>query len=222
MQIQMQTKILMQMRIRLKDNVRQILWGDDSESDAVIYSLYSDICARRRSKDELKAILRHFHVVGSQMDTIFSLQEQIPADDPVEKIYINLADDTDSEYYLKFGRRLMPSFNSFQTALDLHQDRRLGFDQLLSVAQDLLTNFEFTRDELEWSIDDLVRRKILSFETVEAILPKLKEHGMIHELFSLSMIPKAAVTQVGGRVYELEGTFEPWVPELIDYTHDYR
>ncbi|MEZ4871520.1 MAG: hypothetical protein R2827_04575 [Bdellovibrionales bacterium] len=71
-------------------------------------------------------------------------------------------------------------------------------------------------------IDDLVRRKILSFETIESVLPKLKENGVIHSLFDLSLVPKAATTQVGGRVYELEGTFEPWVPPLIDYTHDYR
>ena len=221
-QVGYKLQALLQMRLRLKENVRQILWGDDSESDAVIYSLYSDICARRREKEELVAILQHFHVVGSQMDTIFDLQSQIPINDPVEKIYINLADDTDSEYYLKFGRRLMPSFNSFQTALDLHQDGRLGFDQLLSVAQDMMVNFEFTRDEFEWSIDDLVRRKILSSEVVDRVLPQLKEHGIIHKLFNLSMTPKPAVTRVDGRVYELEGTYEPWVPPHIDYTHDYR
>src|SRR5207249_3081931 len=32
---------LLELRVGLRSDVQQILWGDDSESDAVIYSLYS-------------------------------------------------------------------------------------------------------------------------------------------------------------------------------------
>lgn len=213
---------LMQLRLRLGTNVRQILWGDDSETDAVIYSLYSDICSRRIDEKSLVKILRYFHVVGTQVDAILELQSRLPVHDPVEKVYINLAVDTDSEYYLKFGRRLMASFNSVQTALDLFQDGRIGVEQVVDVTTDLETNFEFTTDEVEWSIDELVKRQILAEETIKEVIPVLKSHGLIHHQFELSMSPKPVVQRVQGRVYELEGSFEPWVPEHIDYMHDYR
>lgn len=62
--------------------------------------------------------------MGNQVDTILRLREDIPEQDPVEKIYINLAADTDADYYLKFGRRILPTYNTFQLALDLHQISR--------------------------------------------------------------------------------------------------
>ena len=55
----------------------------------------------------------------------------------------------------------MASFNSVQTALDLFQDGRIGVEQVVDVTTDLETNFGFTTDEVEWSIDELVKRQIL-------------------------------------------------------------
>jgi len=221
-QVGYKLQALMQMRLLLYEDVRQILWGDDSESDVIIYCLYSDICTRRLSQGELEKTLKAFHVTGQQLQTIFELQEQVPKQDPVEKIYINLAEDTDSEYYLKFGRRTLPTFNTFQAALDLFQDGRLNDDHVISVAQDLKITFGFSSEELEKSFDDLVRRKSLAEASVAQILPRLKAEGILNPHFELSLTPKVIVEQVGDRVYGLEGNFEPWVPERIDYLHNYR
>jgi len=221
-QVGYKIQALLQLRTRNKDDVRQILWGDDSESDAIIYSLYSDICARRWSEKELHEILSNLHVTGAQADTILDLQEQIPAQDPVEKIYINLAVDTDPEYYLKFGRRVVPTTNTFQAAVDLFQDRRLNSDSVVRVAQDMIMNFGFTHEELENSFDSLVRRQLISDQTVSEILPLLKSQGLFAPDFEPSLEPARVAVQVGDRVYGLEGAHEPWVPEHIDYLHEFR
>ena len=221
-QVGFKVQALLQLRTRLREDVRQVLWGDDSESDAIIYSLYSDICARRWSEKELLAILRGLHVIGEQTDTILDLQDRIPKGDPVEKIYINLATDTDPEYYLKFGRRTVATYNTFQAALDLLQDGRLVEDQVIRVAQDMVMNYGFTNDELQSSFDNLVRRQLLSFECVEKTLPLLKSHGLFDSDFVPSIEPKRVETRVGKRVYMLEGIHESWVPDHIDYLHDFR
>jgi hypothetical protein len=184
--------------------------------------LYSDICAQRLGFDEIKSILKYFHVTGNQVDTILNLAKSIPKSDPVEKIYINLEIDTDAEYYIKFGRRILPTYNSFQTALDLFQDGRLLKKHVASVAERLLTGYEFTTDELETSFDDLVRRQVLAEDTVNEILPYLQEANIIHKEYCPSLSPKKIQTRVDGKVYELEGHFEPWVPEHIEYMHNYR
>jgi hypothetical protein len=221
-QVGFKLQSLLQLRTRLKDDVRQVLWGDDSESDAVIYSLYSDVCARRWSEKELLSILRGLHVVGEQTDTILDLQDRIPVGDPVEKIYINLATDTDSDYYLKFGRRTVPTSNSFQAALDLLQDGRLTHDQVVRVAQDMMTNYGFTSEELESSFDHMVRRQILGEPCVREVLPILKSQGFFAPDFAPSIDPRAVVVQEGKRVYALEGVHEPWVPEHTDYLRELR
>lgn len=221
-QIGFKLQALMQLRLKLKSDVRQILWGDDSESDAIIYSLYSDICARRWSEKDLLNILRNLHVVGEQTDIILDLQSQIPAHDPVDKIYINLATDTDPEYYLKFGRRLMPTYNTLQAALDLLQDQRLQVEQVIRVAQDMIMNYGFTKEELEFSIDNMVRRHLLSDVALESVLPDLKLAKLISEDFVPSLEPRKIVTQEGNRVFALEGVLDPWVPDRIEYLADFR
>jgi hypothetical protein len=221
-QVGFKLQSLLQLRARLKDDVRQILWGDDSESDAIIYSLYADICGRRWTEKELQSILRGLHVIGNQADTILDLQERIAPGDPVEKIYINLATDTDPEYYLKFGRRVVPTHNSFQAALDLHQDGHLSEEQVVRVAEDMLMNFGFTADELQSSFDNMIRRRILGLECVNELLPLLISKGLFAPDFAPSIEPKSIAEKVGKRVYSLEGVHEPWLPESIDYLTESR
>lgn len=221
-QVGFKLQALLQLRLHLSENVRQILWGDDSEMDAVIYSLYSDLCSRRLTENEARQILKHFKVTGLQVETILKLLEAIPQQDPVEKIYINLAADTDAEYYLKFGRRIVPTYNTFQVALDLFQDNRLGGPQVVKIAKDLVQNFSFGVDELENALEELVKRPLLADKTVENILPILKENRLLRQDFVLTTPAKGVVSSVGPRIFELEGVTEPWVPDHVDYLRDDR
>ena len=213
---------LLQLRKYLGEGCKQTLWGDDSENDSVIYSLYSDICANRLTGTELGTVLKFFHVTGEQLDCILKLQKEIPVGDPVEKIYINLEDDTDYEYYLKFGRRVLPTYNSFQTALDLFQDSRVKEEDIVHLGHYLNEKYDYTCDEFEKNIDDLVRRGVLGESTMNKILPHLISSGLINKNFEFSIDPKKIINKVNGRVFELEGAMDPWVPEKIDYLHDYR
>lgn len=221
-QVGFKVQALLQLRTRLKEDVRQVLWGDDSESDAIIYSLYSDICARRWTEKQLIEILSRLHVIGEQTETILDLQDQIPVHDPVEKIYINLATDTDPEYYLKFGRRCVPTTNSLQASLDLFQDGRLSVARVLEVAKDMRENYGITRAEMEASVDGLVRRQVLGRPAVQAILPELASHDFVSKDFRTSVEPRPIEESQDGRVYRLEGTHEPWIPDGIDYLHESR
>jgi hypothetical protein len=221
-QVGFKVQALLQLRTRLKEDVRQVLWGDDSESDAIIYSLYSDICARRWTEKQLIEILSRLHVIGEQTETILDLQDQIPVHDPVEKIYINLATDTDPEYYLKFGRRCVPTTNSLQASLDLFQDGRLSVARVLEVAKDMRENYGITRAEMEASVDGLVRRQVLGRSAVQAILPELASHDFVSRDFRTSVDPRPIEESQDGRVYRLEGTHEPWIPDGIDYLHESR
>ncbi len=213
---------LLQMRVLLQENVHIIMFGDDGESDAIIYSLFSDICARRLDTSELRKILNALYVLDAQVDTIFHLQEQIPNHDPVEKIYINLVDDTDADYYLKFGRRTLPTANSFQAALDLCQDDRLDFEHVLFIATSLIQQYGYTKEEIEKSLDDMIRREKLGAPLCEKLIPFLIEHELLSPDFTPSVPPKAVQETRGNTVIGLEGTFDPWVPDRIDYLHDYR
>ena len=221
-QVGYKVQALLQLRLSMSENLKQVMWGDDSEADAIIYSLYSDICMRRHSTSDLRELLRALHVTGKQLDVILDLQSQIPISDPIEKIYINLADDTDPEYYLKFGRRLVATTSTFQASLDLCQDGRLSPDQVVKVGQDLTMNYGFSRDELRSGLDDLVRRQILGAETLEEVLPYLQKAELLPEDFCPSVGPVQIHKASGLIDHERDEATEPWIPERIDYLHDYR
>lgn len=213
---------LLQLRKKLKDQVKQVCWGDDSEADAVIYNLYSDICARRLGPQDLRTTLKALSVTNDQIDTILLLQSQVPENDPVEKIYINLAIDTDPDYYLKFGRRTVPTYNTFQVSCDLFQDGRLPLEGVFTVAQDMIFNYGFTPEELVRSFDDLIRRRVLGETCVQKMTEFLSSQGLFPTGFLPSCQPAKEKHVENGKIYELEGHFEPWVPPRIDYLHDYR
>jgi hypothetical protein len=213
---------LLELRACLDDSVRLILFGDDGESDANIYSLFSDICARRINSSEIRRILNHFYVLDSQVDFILRLQELCPSNDPVEKIYINLAEDTDADYYLKFGRRTFPTYNALQTAVDLFQDQRLQIDHVLRVGRKLLDTYQYSTEELEKSLDELIRRNRLASETWEALNSPLQEAGLISKEHKPSVPAKAIQERMGTTVVNMEGSFDPWIVEQVDYLHEYR
>lgn len=221
-QVGYKIQALLQLRLRLHQDVRQIFWGDDSESDAIIYNLYSDICSRRLSETDIRDVLRGFFVTGEQVDRILDLQASIPAKDPVEKIYINLAADTDADWYLKFGRRTVPTSNYFQVAVDLFQDQRLTADGVFDIAQDMIFNYNFTPEELVRAFDDLLRRHIVGKDCFDKLTAHLIDRGIMPTSYKPRFQAAKETRIEEGRVYELEGQFEPWVPDRIDYLHEYR
>ena len=205
---------LMQLRSYLSDQASMVLFGDDGESDSIIYCLFSDICARRINSEEIRKLLTHFSVLDEQIDQILRLQELTPAHDPVKKIYINLAEDTDADYYLKFGRRCLPTYNSFQVALDLFQDGFLLPKYASQVAMALLKRYDFTLEEIERSLDDMIRRQRLSSESLALLMPALTSQALLRQDYSPSIPPRTAA--------EIESSFDPWVVDRIEYMKDYR
>ena len=213
-QIGFKLQALLQLRLKLKEDVKQILWGDDSESDALIYSLYSDICADRIQGDELTRVLESLNVLPPQIKTILNLKDDLPINDPVQRIYINLAADTDPDYYIKFGSRTLPTYNSFQIALDLFQDELIKEPALLSIAQVLISSYSFSKEEIFWTVEDLIQRQVLKKDKIEKIVSLLKDHGIFLPHFQFTIKTK--------KTLEINEPLVEWIPQRIDYLNDYR
>ncbi|MDZ4676087.1 MAG: phosphatase domain-containing protein [Oligoflexia bacterium] len=220
-QVGYKVQALLELRVYLKKSVKMVLFGDDSESDAVVYSLFSDICKRRLKHVEILSILEALYVLPQQRQRIMELQALVPEEDPVEKIYINLVADTDPDYYSKFGRRVLATFTTFQAALDLCQDGRIDDESLLMVARDMINNYSFTPEELAKSFEDLHKRDFLRNETQNRLIPHLKENGFLPSNFASSIHPVKTLQKIGEKILGLN-IEDPWVPDHIDYLNDFR
>lgn len=210
---------LMEVRLLLSGDCKMICWGDDSESDATIYSLFSDICSHRLTDREVKSILVDFNIPDDQIDLIIELRDQKENFDPLERVYINLAVDTDPEYYRRYGRRLMAVDNTFEVALDLFQRGFIHLDSVFDVVKDLMKNYKFNMYNFEQSYDLLCVRKRMSKMADELIRPELVRLEAFHESYKPSVelenLEKLPVKT------DFDDIIRPWVPERIDYLSDY-
>jgi len=210
---------LMELRLLISTSTKMICWGDDSESDATIYSLFSDICSHKLTDKETSALLKEFNVLPDQIKLILELRDQKDNFDPVHRVYINLAVDTDPEYYRKYGRRLMAVENSFEVALDLFQRGFLDLEGVRRVAQSLVDSYGFKPFQFEEAYELLVKRSRLSLNADELIRPLMIEYKFFSENYKPS--PGLVQEESFPLLKDFSSIVRPWIPERIDYLSDY-
>lgn len=138
---------------------REVLFGDDWESDPLIYSMYADILAGRLTAETTDALLRTLEVergaIARVMRAVDALEEH---SEVVLRIYINLERRTPPGRFHVFGSRLVPAFNYLQTGASMHELGLLDDTALTVIARALVDDAGYNGDRLRNSLDDLVRR----------------------------------------------------------------
>ncbi len=159
---------------------REVLFGDDWESDPLVYSLYADILAGRVERQEVEEVLQTIHVDSMLISKVLQAMEELPQHfDAVVRIYINLERRTPPANFRWFGARLVPTFNYFQTAACLFADGCLDSDGVCSVARSLLEQSGYTPARLVNSLADVVRRGHVSAEHAAEIRQGLQAQGLV-------------------------------------------
>ncbi|MEM6960286.1 MAG: phosphatase domain-containing protein, partial [Myxococcota bacterium] len=126
----------------------EVLFGDDAEADAFIYSLYADLCAGRVGNDTLMAVLRRARVYEDEVPRIVRMASNLPRGDSVRRILIHLDRTSSPEMFAEFGPRVVPFYNYFQAALCLVDDGMLTPDAALRVGVQIVIQHAFTPDAL--------------------------------------------------------------------------
>lgn len=172
------------LRIRIESpDARETLFGDDSEQDAFIYSLYADIVRGRIEKEELRTILVEAEVYASPIERILDLAEKVPISEKIRRIFIHLDRDTPPGRFRVFGPNVVPVSNYFQAAVILVGDRTLPAEGLFRVANHMVEHCDYDVLTLANSFHDLIRRHHLSIDAID----RLDEY---REEFSSSFSPE--------------------------------
>jgi hypothetical protein len=170
---------LLKARIAAPPDGVEFLFGDDWESDPVIYSLYADVVAGHLDHDALGDILVRLRIDPARLVEIKALSQRVPRSDAVRRIFINLERRTPPGRFHPFGARLVPTFNYFQTALVLHDEGVAPMAAVIEVARSLLERSAYTRERLRNSLDDLCRRGYLAPSAGAAARRELEEAGIL-------------------------------------------
>ena len=96
---------LLTSRQMLPAAAKEVLFGDDWESDPIVYSLYADILAGRVDDDELADALHALEVAPALVARARELARNVARADAVVKIYINLERRMPLSSFRIFGPR---------------------------------------------------------------------------------------------------------------------
>ncbi len=162
----------------------ETLFGDDAESDALIYSLYADLTAGRLTRRDMIEILDAAEAYDDQRETTLALCQELSAGardrDVVQRILIHLDRRSPTGGFDRFGGRLVPIFNYFQAALLLHSDRLLAAADVIGVAREMLASGEYTLAQLANSLQDLLRRGHLRRDVASRLALEAQEIVTAH------------------------------------------
>jgi hypothetical protein len=169
--------VLLESRARAPADAEEVLFGDDAEADAFIYSLYADMVARRVSEPVVHRVLEAAEVYPDDINRIVAQWKTIPVADPVRRIFIILDRLTPPAYFARYGPRVVPIFNYFQAALVLMGDRHLSAAQVLKVMIELVQTAGYNLLTLSNSFQDLLRRGLPLADVAQSLLEALQGPG---------------------------------------------
>jgi hypothetical protein len=170
---------LLRGRLEGPPGARELLFGDDWESDSLIYSLYADVLAGRLPAERLVAILQRIRVDPVLVKEVLALGARAAGPDAVGRIFINLERRSPPGIFRLFGPRVVPTFNYFQTAAVLAADGDLEAADVARVGRVLVEGAGYSPRRLENSLDDLVRRSHLTLPAASALVQALRAAGTL-------------------------------------------
>jgi hypothetical protein len=153
----------------------ETLFGDDAEADAIIYCLYADIVADRVTLYDLERVLTAARAYEDDAQRILELARQVPKDGAVHRMFIHLDRRSPPMGFHRFGRRLVPVFNYFQSALVLYADGVLTARQVMFVALEMLDSRQYELSGLANSVQDLMRRGRMEREAAMRLVGEAQE-----------------------------------------------
>ena len=166
---------LLDLRARLPAGAALTCFGDDMESDALIYSLFAEIEERWIRGPALVEFLAKQGVFHDEAVRIAWRARRLPAGKRVRRIFINSHGKEDPRYFRRFGRRVTATRNYFQTSLICASDGTIGSDGPIAVAREILGARSANTYDLAGAAIDLIDRGILTETFVAGIAPALVE-----------------------------------------------
>lgn len=142
----------------------EVLFGDDSEADAFVYSLYADVCTGQVDVEKLGKVLAAGDTYPDVARRALAAAERAHASQPEGAIFIllHLERQSPPSSFSMFGPRLVPFHNFAQASFVLLDAGFLSAHAVSEVCRDMLELHRFDVSALARSYVDLELRGYLS------------------------------------------------------------
>lgn len=173
-------------RRELPWGVRECAFGDDTETDALIYALYGDIIAGRLRGRALAATLRCNMVLEEDASYVARLASTLRHADLVDTIYIHLKRQTPPQRFQDFGPCVVPCYDTFQMALHLFERQRVDLAHLIEVGKEVVRDQHQGTTGLLRSAIDLHQRGEVKTETLAQVWGALASASLVPEIMAIN------------------------------------
>lgn len=161
---------------RLPDK-SEYLFGDDSEQDALIYSLYGDLIQGIVAVDEFQELLTMAGLYPADVERIVRQYLDLETGRGfVERVFIHLDRRSPMTRFSSYGWRVVPVYNYFQAAIVLF-DMGMLPDRALKHIVEAMRVADYTPSRLANSLQDLMRRGYVTRDLAERMRASL--HGSL-------------------------------------------
>ncbi len=161
---------LLKQRVGLGPRVHETLFGDDSEVDALVYTVYADAISGRLRENEVARIMEAGGAYSDAIQDGIKALRKIGRADAVDDIFIHCDRGVRVSQFNKLGARVIPIFSWFQAAVVLWERGRLDTPGLENVARAVTEKGKLDERALGGLIQDLVRRRLITPERVAVLL----------------------------------------------------
>lgn len=181
----------------------EYLFGDDSEQDGLIYSLYGDLLEGTVSVDALQEFLQIAGLYDAEVERIVQAYiGMTPGRGKVERVFIHLDRRSPVSRFYDYGWRVVPVYNYFQAGIVLFDMNMLNGAALSEILR-AMEDDAYTPVRLANSLQDLVRRGYASRNLALRLLEALRgveggENARRHDALAeaLDGLPETDTIQV--------------------------
>lgn len=157
-----------------------VFFGDDSESDHLIYCLFSDTLAGRARGTILIELLEFLGVHREEALRIGWYSRYLgDTSQPLHAAYINLDTGSHAAYYARFGSRILASENSLQIAISLFSRNLIRLVAAVTIAKELVLKHDFAPSALATSLERGLSRGMYDLAHLEVVWNSLYEEGIL-------------------------------------------
>jgi hypothetical protein len=160
---------LLRARARLQGSPGETLFGDDAEADALVYSLYADILGGLIGEHTLRAVVEKAGAYPDAVENVLRATRGLAHTNPVKRIFIHLDRRSDPAFFVRYGPRVVPVYNYFQSALVLVGDGVLSPEAAVRQSAALTIEHDFDVRDLLSSAIDVASRGHLTGDTLERV-----------------------------------------------------
>lgn len=190
-QVGFKLPILLEERVGLGPAVRETLFGDDSEADAVIYACYAAAVAGRIDEHEVARVLEAGDAYPDHVQQALAALRNVGRADAVEDIFIRVDRGVPLARYRTLGPLVVPVFSWLQAALVLWTRERVDAAGVLAVARACAAEASLDDTAVAGLFQDAARRELVTRGDLERLLEEAPELGPVRAA------TRAALTRLG-------------------------